>query len=186
MTEVQAVHLIEQFAAQAPFAIWITDARGVAIFANKKLHELFRIPNHPSGALGFNLFQDPGVGALGLEGLSRKAQAGEVVETILEIPDPSAVPTNVDAHREAPMTIKVTCYALRNSSQKIEQFVIIIDDVTETYAQREKLRAHLRDIAIHAKSKEMRKKKLEELEKDVAALEAEIKARGGDPDQDKA
>ena len=44
MTEGQAVHLIEQFAAQAPFAIWITDARGVAIFANRRLHDLFQIP----------------------------------------------------------------------------------------------------------------------------------------------
>ena len=70
MTEHQTLHLIEQFAAQAPFAVWITDSRGVTIFANKKIHALFGIPEHPSGALGRNLFDDPSIAQLKLEGVA--------------------------------------------------------------------------------------------------------------------
>jgi hypothetical protein len=88
MTFSKAVHLIEQFAAQAPFAVWITDSRGISIFANKKLHELFGIPEHPSGALGFDLFDDTGVKGLGLSDVAKRARAGEVIDMIVEIPRP--------------------------------------------------------------------------------------------------
>ncbi len=67
MTETLALHLIEQFAAQSPFAIWITDSRGISIFANKKLNDLLGAARHPSGVLGINLFEEPGIASLGLE-----------------------------------------------------------------------------------------------------------------------
>jgi len=181
MTTTQAVHLIEQFAAQAPFAVWITDSRGVSIFANKKLHELFMIPQHPSGALGFNLFEDPSNDSLGLKDLSRRAQSGEVIDTIIDIPRPVDVETRVEAKRTEPLTIRVTCYALRSSAQKIEHYVILITDVTELSRHREELKAQLRDLAIYNKSRETRLARLHELEADVEKLEKEVRDRGAEP-----
>jgi PAS domain-containing protein len=181
MTERQALHLIEQFAAQAPFAVWITDSRGVAIFANKRIHELFDIPLHPSGAVGMNLFEEPGIAQLGLQKTAERARSGEVVDVVIEIPDPKSVRTTLPAERKAPLTIKVTCYALRSSTQKIEHYVIFIDDVTETYAQREKLRRQLQDIAVLVKSKAARLDKVRELETENARLEEEIRKLGASP-----
>ena len=118
MTTTQAVHLIEQFAAQAPFAVWITDSRGVSIFANRKLHD----------------------------------------------------------------TIRVICYALRSSAQKIEHYVILITDVTELSRHRDELKAQLHDLAIYNKSREARLARLRELEEEVLRLEKEVRDRGSEPE----
>jgi len=181
MTTTQAVHLIEQFAAQAPFAVWVTDSRGISIFANKRLHELFLIPEHPSGALGFNLFEDPGIKQLGLLELAEKARNGEVIDTIVEIPDPAIIETRIVNERKDPLTIRTTCYALRSSAQKIEHYVIMITDVTETSRHREELKGQLHDLAIYNKSRETRLARLQELETEVARLEREIRERGSEP-----
>ena len=182
MTTTQAVHLIEQFAAQAPFAVWVTDSRGISIFANKKLHELFGIPEHPSGALGFNLFEDPSVKALDLSALAEKARQGEVVDTIVEIPDPSDVETRIEAARKEAVTIRTTCYPLKSSAQKIEHYVIMISDITETSRNRQELKTQLHDLAIYNKSRETRLARLHELEAEVTRLEQEIRDRGGEPE----
>jgi PAS domain-containing protein len=181
MTVTQAVHLIEQFAAQAPFAVWITDSRGVAIFANRKLHELLAIPEHPSGALGFNLFDDPSIKTLNLTEMSAKLRAGEVVDTVVDIPRPEDIKTRVDARRKDPLTIRVTSYALRSSAQVIEHYVIMIEDVTETTRQRQELKRQLDDLAIYNKSREARLARLHELDDEVGRLEKEIRARGAEP-----
>lgn len=181
MTTTQAVHLIEQFAAQAPFAVWITDSRGISIFANKRLHEVFGVPEHPSGALGFNLFDDPGVKALGLTALAEKARSGEVIDAIVDIPRPSDVETRVEARRTEALTIRANCYPLRSSSQKIEHYVILISDITETSRHREELKAQLHDLAIYNKSRETRLARLHELEEEVGRLEQEIRDRGAEP-----
>lgn len=182
MTTTQAVHLIEQFAAQAPFAVWITDSRGVSIFANRKIHELFKIPEHPSGALGFNLFEDPSNGSLGLQDISRRARSGEVIDTVIDIPRPEDVETHVLAERKDPLSIRVICYALRSSAQKIEHYVILITDVTEISRHREELKAQLRDLAIYNKSREARLARLRELEEEVLRLEKEVRDRGAEPE----
>lgn len=181
MTVTQAVHLIEQFAAQAPFAVWITDSRGVSIFANRKLHELFSIPEHPSGALGFNLFEDPSVEALGLGQTSRKMREGETIDVVVDIRRPETLTTDVEARRKDPLTIRVTGYALRSSAQKIEHHVILISDVTESSKHRAELKTQSRDLAIYNKSREARLSRLQELEADVARLEREIRERGAEP-----
>jgi PAS domain-containing protein len=181
MTGAQTVHLIEQFAAQAPFAVWVTDSRGISIFANRKLHEIFAIPEHPSGALGFNLFEDPAVAALGIAALARKARSGEVVEAVIDIPRPDGVGTPVRGARKDPLTIRTICYALRSSTQAIEHYVILITDVTETVRNREELKARLRDLAIYDKSREARLARQEELEAEVARLEKDLRARGVEP-----
>ncbi len=181
MTVTQAVHLIEQFAAQAPFAVWITDSRGVSIFANRKLHEIFAIPEHPSGALGFNLFEDPAIESLGIGDLARKARSGEVVDAVVDIPRAESVGTPVAGEKKGPLTIRATCYALRSSAQKIEHHVVIISDITETSRHREELKTQLRDLAIYNKSRETRLARMHELETEVARLEREIRDRGAEP-----
>ena len=181
MTTTQAVHLIEQFAAQAPFAVWSTDSRGITIFANKKLHELFGIPEHPSGALGFNLFEDPAIDALGLADLMEKARAGEVIDAIVDIPHPSTLVSNVKLTREAPLVVRVNIYPLRSSAQKIEHYVLLHTDVTEMTRHRDELKAQLRDLAIYNASRETRLARLHELEEEVKDLEKEIIDRGAKP-----
>ena len=181
MTTTQAVHLIEQFAAQAPFAVWITDSRGITIFANRKLHELFAIPEHPSGALGFNLFEDPAIASLGIAGLSERARAGEVIDAVIEIPRPEALGTPVSGGRKDALTLRSNCYPLRSSDQKIEHYVILLSDVTETTRHREDLKRQLRDLAIYNKSREARLARLHELEEEVATLEQAIRERGAQP-----
>jgi PAS domain-containing protein len=182
MTSAQAVHLIEQFAAQSPFAIWITDSRGVAIFANTKLHELFEIAQRPSGAVGMNLFEDPSIGQLDLQDISERVRNGEVVNTILEIADPKGLQTAVSAGRTSAITLRISAFPLRSSSQKIEHFVLMMQDVTAMYAQREDLRKQIRDIELFRKSKETRLSRLDELQKEVSGLESEIRALGGTPE----
>ena len=182
MTVTQAVHLIEQFAAQAPFAVWITDSRGISLFANRKLHEILAIPEHPSGALGFNLFEDASIEALGLAETARKMRAGDVIDLVVNLPRPDTLKTSVVARRTAPLTIRVNGYALRSSAQKIEHYVILISDVTETAKHREELKTQLRDLAIYNKSREARLMRLRELETDIARLEEEIRARRAEPE----
>ncbi|HTK59863.1 MAG TPA: hypothetical protein VL283_01525 [Candidatus Baltobacteraceae bacterium] len=179
MTATQAVHLIEQFAAQAPFAVCITDSRGVSIFANRKLHELFAIPEHPSGALGFNLFEDPLVARLKLESVAAKARSGEVIDTILDVPRPAGKPASDEGGDI--LTVRVTSYALRSSAQAIEHYVILVSDITETSRHREELKAQLRDLAIYNTSREARLVRLRELNEEVARLEKEIRGRGAEP-----
>ena len=181
MTAEFALHLIEQFAAQAPLAIWITDSRGVTIFANKKLHELLSIPDHPSGALGLKIFDDPAMKALQLEDAAKRARTGEVVEVIVQIPAPDRLESRVPIGRTAPVTLKALCFPLRSSAQQIEHFVFFLKDVTEAHAQREKLRQHLRDLTIFNKSKGVRQDKLDELRREEASLQAEIKKLGATP-----
>lgn len=181
MTLTQAVHLIEQFAAQAPFAVWITDSRGVSIFANRKLHELFAIPEHPSGALGFNLFEDPAIESLGLVDIAAKARKGEVVDVVIDIPQSKDLGTSVLGRRGGPLTIRANCYALRSSAQKIEHYVILISDVTETSKHRAELKSQLRDLAIYNRSREARLTRMHELEAEIAALEKAIRERGAEP-----
>lgn len=181
MTTTQAVHLIEQFAAQAPFAVWITDSRGVSIFANRKLHELLKIPEHPSGALGFNLFDDPSLESLGIGDIAFKARAGENIDTIIDIPHPEDIQTQIPSGVKDPITIRITCYALRSSAQKIEHYVVLINDVTETSRRREELKTQLRDLAIYNTSREARLARMHELEADIEGLEKEIKRRGAEP-----
>lgn len=181
MTATQAVHLIEQFAAQAPFAVFITDSRGVSIFANRKLHELFSIQEHPSSALGFNLFEDPAVEALGLTGLMAKARGGEVVDTIIAIPHPDALGTNVAVKRREALVIRANIYPLRSSAQKIEHYVLLLSDVTEATRHREELKTRLHDLAVYNRSRGSRVARVDELHQEIERLEKEIRARGAIP-----
>lgn len=181
MTAQQTLHLIEQFSAQAPFAIWVTDARGVAIFANKKLHDLLAVPTHPSGALGANLFNDPAVEQLGLGEASRRLQAGEPIDQVLEIERPGDIHSSVGATRKDPLTVRVIAYALRSSAHVIEHYVIILEDLTENRKQQRKLRDQLRSIGVYASSRDGRLKRLQDLNEEVAKLEKEIRELGGQP-----
>ncbi len=179
MTQGRALHLIEQFAAQAPFAVWITDSRGIAIFANRKLHQMFGFKDKPSAALGVNLFDDPGALKLGLAKVCERAKNGEMVDAIIDAPDPKAVIGAEGATRTTALRLRATCYPLLSTSQKIEHYVFILNDVTETYERRETLRRKLRDMEIFRKSRESRLAKLKELEEEIARVEAEIKKLGG-------
>lgn len=181
MTSNLAVRLIEQFAAQAPFAILIADARGVVIFANKKLHETLGIPDHPSKALGINLFTDPAIEALHLAEAARHAKEGELIDLVVDIPAPDRLESDIEMLRKEPITLKVSCYSLRSSAQTIEHYVMAMTDVSETYGQRAALRAHLRDLKIFNTSREGRLSRLAALKAQVEALEAEIVRAGATP-----
>jgi PAS domain-containing protein len=181
MTATQALHLIEQFASQAPFAIWITDARGVAIFANRKLHEMLGIAERPSGAVGMNLFNDPSIEALGIQSLRDRLMRGETVDEIIEIKDASAVPTEVVAARTGKLVFRAIAYPLLSPAQKAEHYVIILNDATNTYLQRDKLRQQIRDVEIYKNSKDARIRKHRELEERIRILENEIRAFGAEP-----
>ena len=181
MTSNLAIHLIEQFAAQAPFGLWVTDSRGVVIFANKKLHEMLEIPDHPSKALGVSLFDDHALEELRLSDAARRAKSGEVVDVVTAIEAPDRLGSQIPIGRKEPLTVKINCYPLRSSTQRIEHYVIVMSDVSETYSQREKLRQHLRDLTIFNKSRDARLSRLSELQEEARALEAEIRSRGATP-----
>ena len=181
MTATQAVHLIEQFAAQAPFAVFITDSRGVSIFANRKLHELFSIPEHPSGALGFNLFEDPAVETLGIAKLMAKARSGDVVDTIVAIPHPDALGTHLEIKRREALVVRANIYPLRSSAQKIEHYVLLLSDITEASHHREELKTRLHDLAVYNTSRGSRVARVDELQQEIEQLEKEIRARGAEP-----
>jgi hypothetical protein len=181
MTQSQTLHLIEQFAAQAPFALWITDARGVAIFANKKLHEMLEIKNRPSGAIGMNLFDGAASDFLGLSSHQMAARQGDVLDTVVDVPNLKTAVGPIESELERPISLRVVVYPLFSTSQKIEHFVILLDDVTKTYRQRAKLEKRIHDIDVFKKSKSGRLDKQEELEKKISLLESEIRGLGAAP-----
>lgn len=180
MTSAFAIHLIEQFAEQAPFAVWITDSRGIGIFANKRLHAMFDIPDHPSRALGVNLFEDRAVACLRLGEAVRRAKKGEVVDLLLDIKAPDE-PASALIRRREPLTLKLNCYSLLSGAGKVEHYVVVMSDVTEKTAQREKLRRHLQDLTIFNASRDSRLARRSGLQAEADALEEEIVALGGTP-----
>lgn len=179
MTESQAIHLIEQFATQCPFAIWILDSRGVAVFANGKLHDMLGILKSPSGALGINLFKDPIANELNLRKHISALQGGAMVNATVEVEHPGAIETELKTKIPDKLRIRVIAYPLFSSTQKIEHFVIFMEDTTRTHAQREELRDETEDIQIFLKSKESRQETLENLKKEAEELEAKILELGG-------
>ncbi len=176
-----AIRLIEQFAAQAPFGIWITDSRGISIFANKKVYEMLKIPDHPSKALGLNLFEGGIVEELHLKEVAERAKNGEAVDVTLKIPPTNGVQSLISAGREEPLTTKISCYPLRSSAQKIEHYVIVMRDISEAHDHREQLRQHLRDLEIYNSSRDARLMRMSELRQEAARLEAGIRSLGGVP-----
>ncbi len=181
MTKNQALHLIEQFSIQAPFAVWIADSRGIAVFANKRLHAIFNIPEKPSGAIGMNLFDDPGIKALNLAGLSEAVKKGEVIDEIIEIVRPEAIPTNVAAERRDPFTIRVVAYPLKSSAQKIENYVFLISDLTAAYSRRENIRRQMKDIEVFKSTRESRIEMTQKLEQEIRDLEKALRDLGAEP-----
>jgi len=177
MTATQALHLIEQFASQSPFSILVTDMRGVVIYANRKHHETFEIQERPSGILGVNVFDDSAIAALRLEKLRDRAKSGELLDEIVEIPDAAVM----RGSRKGLLVLRAVVYPLRSPAQKIEHFVIILNDITSSHQKRMKLRAQIRDVEIYRSSEGTRMRKHEELEKEIAKLEKEIRALGADP-----
>lgn len=179
MTESQAIHLIEQFATQCPLAIWILDSRGVAVFANGKLHDMLGILESPSGAIGINLFEDPIIEELGLHEHVKKLLQGDAVNATVEIKNPSKANTEIESSKSESLNLRLIGYPLFSSTQKIEHFVIFLEDITQTHDQREELRDETEDIKLFLKSKESRLETLITLKEEAMALEKEIKDLGG-------
>jgi len=180
MTAAQTSHLIEQFSAQAPFAIWITDSRGVAIFANHKLHELFGIAEKPSGAIGMNLFEEPGIEKLGLKNLGERLRKGETIDQTIELPGGMKSDKIVSQH-EGALTVRIVGYPLMSSSQTIEHYVIIITDLTDGIVRHKARRTQLKDIEVYNVTKKTRLAKEQQLRAEVAKLEDDLRAIGGTP-----
>ncbi len=82
---------------------------------------------------------------------------------------------------DRPVTLRIIAYALKSSTQKIEHYVIIIDDMTENYAVKRKLREQMHNIAVYTGSKSARAAKLVEIEKEIADLEKQIRDLGAEP-----
>jgi len=182
MTESQAVHLIEQFATQCPFAIWILDSRGVAVFANGKLHELLGTLKNPPTALGINLFTDPVIEELNLRKHFDRLRAGETVNATVDARNPNTESAGSRSANPKNLDLRLIAYPLFSSAQKIEHFVVFIEDITQTYAQRDELRDETEDIKLFLKSKESRMETLETLKKEAEELEEEIRELGGEAD----
>lgn len=179
MTASQALHLIEQFASQAPFAIWIADSHGTAVFANQKVHELFRIAQKPSGALGINLFDTPEIESLGLQVVRDRAKSGELVDEVMELPvGPSNGP---DISGRETIFVRVVAYPLLSSAQSIEHYVLIISDVTHSQERRRKLTSQVHEIEVYNKTRKTRQQKEEDLIEEARSLEEEIRSLGGTP-----
>ena len=181
MTESQAIHLIEQFASQSPFAIWILDSRGVAIFANSKLHQMLGIKEKPSGAIGMNLFQAEGIISIGLGEVREKLKKGESINTTVEIPNLKEIATTFETTRTELLHLRIIGYALRSSAQKIEHYVIFLEDITETNLLKEELADGTKSVKSFLRSKKSRSEKLDELKKELSELESELKKRDEDP-----
>lgn len=181
MTESQAMHLIQQFADQCPFAIWILDSRGVAVFANDRLHQMLDIKTHPSGALGVNLFNDPSNEFLGLSGVRDRLKAGEAIETTISIDAAEDVPTEVEGGRKGAVALRVIAYPLYSTVQKIEHYVVFLDDVSGVLEQKKELEAQMEDIRLFLRSKDSRADKLRDWLAEEKRLEAEIRQKGAEP-----
>lgn len=183
MTATQAAHLIEQFAAQCPLAIWILDSRGVAVFANKKLHELFGVAESPSGAVGMNVLKLPGIEKLGLGKYRDKLLEGESVATTTEIEDPSAIGgEEFRIGRKEPLVLRSIAYALKSSTQTIEHFVVFLEDATQTRSHHAALKEQTHDIQTFLRSKEARGEKLEKLKMEADDIRRQIKELGYEPE----
>jgi PAS domain-containing protein len=181
MTAEQALTLIQQFVQQAPFAIWIADGQGRAVYANRKLHEMLKVPEHPSPLIGVNLFTDPSVRFLGLTELVDRARKGETVSTVLDLPKPMEVPSQVRGGREEALALKLTAYALFTASQKITNYAVVLEDITEQQRRRNLIEKRIRDLNAFLASKDVRRDRLNALKEEAEDLERKIRSKGTEP-----
>jgi len=181
MTSSQATRLIEQFSSQCPLAIWILDSRGVAVFANDKLHEIFKIPRSPSGAVGIHVLEMSSIRKLHLEKQIDRLMDGESISTTVHIEHPNESEDGIKIKRTEPLTLRIVAYVLKSSTQAIEHFVVFLEDVTSTRAQHESLREQTQDIKTFLLSKKARHERLEELKTRAEELRERIRKLGQEP-----
>lgn len=182
MTASQIAHLIEQFAEQCPLAIWILDSRGIAIFANSRLHEMLDIKRRPSGALGMNILSLPMVERMGLTDERDRLMKGEHVSVVVRSDDPQEDFEGVEVGRKKPVTLRAVAYALKSSSQSMENFVIFLEDITDTDSRNEEIEERTHDIRTFLRSQLSRKDRLDELSKEVETLRKRIEELGQTPE----
>jgi hypothetical protein len=173
----QTFHLIEQFSEQAPFAVWILDAHGLAVFANPKLQETLHSIHFMPEPLGLNLFHGPTAGELGLDDVCQRLLNGETIEETVESGGPQA--TNVD--QVGFFSLHVVAYPLLAADDRVENYVIVINDVTPSRIAQEKLRRKMQDVKILQDAKSSRESRATELLAEINRLEKEIRTYGGKP-----
>lgn len=181
MTASQATHLIEQFAAQCPLAIWILDSRGVSIFANAKLHEVLEIESSPSEAVGIRVLDLECIKKLNLEKYKKRLMNGESVSTTVRIENLSEMAGDIQSTRTKPLVLRIIAYTLKSSTQAIEHFVIFLEDGTETHLHHENLREQTRDIKTFMRAKKTRKERLGSLKEQVKDIRKRIEKLGQEP-----
>jgi len=183
MTPEQTTHLIEQFASQCPLAVWILDSRGVAIFANAKLHELFQVKSVPSGAVGMNVMGLFDVQEDGSHHEDRRAalKRGEVVSYSVLIPHPSELDLGVDIAREEHLHLRIVAYALSSTPETPEYYVIFLEDTTSAHTHHQALQSLTDDMQNFLRSKESRKSRLDEIRAEADTLRERIKKAGQEP-----
>jgi len=111
---------------QSPFGIIIHDLDGVMIQANKSWAEIWNVTN-PGDVIGkFNIFNDPQLRSQGFDKLIRRALKGETVVVPEIVYDPK-----VSGQPGRKRTIASRIYPLRDRENRIKNFVITLEDITE-------------------------------------------------------
>lgn len=182
MTASQAAHLIEQFAAQCPFAIWVLDSRGVAIFMNDKFRDMVDVRDRSTGTVGVNVLKSPAAERAGLLAERDGLMGGKSISLTHRIENPSEVDPSFGWLRTDPLIVRVVAYALMSSRQTVEHYVIFAEDVTESREQHEHLESQSHEIMTFLRSHESRKARLDELKAEVASLRERIRSHGQDPE----
>lgn len=167
----QAFHLIEQFSAQAPFAIWVTDAHGLTVFANHKLREILHSMHFMPEPLDLHLFHGPEAKELGLDDVCQKLIKGEVVDETIETAERCPDPEDAGC-----FSLHVVGYPLLSIDNRPENYVLILTDVTPSRIAQEKLRKKLHDVNILQTARLEREGRAAELLAEINRLEKEIKA----------
>ena len=174
----QTFHLIEQFSAQAPFAIWVLDAHGRAVFANPKLQEVLHSIHFMPEPLELNLFHGPACGELGLGDVCQRLLEGETIDETVESGGSQAAKVDQVGF----FSLHVVAYPLfADGGREVENYVIVINDVTPSRIAQEKLRKKLKDVKTLQDAKAARESKAAELLAEIHQLEKEIRACGGKP-----
>jgi hypothetical protein len=167
----QAFHLIEQFSAQAPFALWVLDPYGRSVFANVKLQETLHSMHFMPEPLGINLFHGPVAEELGLTDVCQRLLKGETIDEMVESGGDQAA--NIDG--VGFFSLHVVAYPLLAADGRVDNYVLVINDVTPSRIAQEKLRKKINDVKTLQTAKTSRETRASELLGEITQLEKEIR-----------
>lgn len=159
--------LFERFLAQAPFGVLIVEARGVTVFANRALHELFGIAGRADRLLDIDLASSEGFAGHDFRGVLERARAGDVSENLLP--------------RADGRTFKVLSYPLRDATGATEHVVLRFDDATEALEQHQRLLDRIGAVSPRQDARE-RRARITSLAREELKLVNRLRMLGVDPE----